>query len=82
MAELQSLPPRLGYLQGASSQQLGDTASLRLEAVQAMIALLLREDRPEVRIPRHTLASVHDLLEESGVLYQRALVVFLDEARI
>jgi hypothetical protein len=74
MAELHPLPPRLDHLRFANPTQLCETASLRLAAVQALITVLLKENRPEgARISRDTLRSARGLLMEAEALYRRAL---------
>lgn len=83
MTELHSLPLRLGYLDVADSKQLCEVASLRLEAVQALIGLLLRENPPEyVRLPCHTLSSAQALLTEVDALYRRAFAMMLRKGRV
>lgn len=54
---------------------LCELAYLRLEAVQALIKVLLDEQPPgdASRVPRHTLAAASALLTEAAALYLRAM---------
>jgi hypothetical protein len=67
--------PRQRYLAAADPHALCELASLRLEAVQALIKVLLDEQPPgdASRGPRHTLAAASALLSEAATLYLRAL---------
>ncbi|MFN9529654.1 MAG: hypothetical protein ACK561_09920 [Pseudomonadaceae bacterium] len=59
MTELRTTSSRQRYLDAADPHALCELASLRLEAVQSLIKVLLDEQTPgdASRVPRHTLSA-------------------------
>ena len=76
MTELRATSSRQPHLDTADPHALCELASLRLEAVQALIKVLLDEQTPGDAscVPKHTLSAANALLTEVNSLYRRAVV--------